>query len=350
MSEEAPEAPPGPAHESVGNQAADIEPSSTDETDSNYYSDTDSDLTSLASEVTNYVYENGRRYHSYRKGKYVLPNDEEEKDRLDLVHHVFTLVLGGKYHVAPLNHPQTILDLGTGTGIWALDMADLYPSAKVIGNDLSPIQPQFVAPNTQFVIEDFEEEWVYDENYFDYIHGRTLAGSVRDWPELFAKAYKHLKPGGYLEMQEAPIWCWSDDDSLKPDSPLIQFLTILEQESSKAGRSLNIVDKLKPWMIDAGFRDVQVQVYKCPWGPWPKDPHLKEIGRYQYINAIESVDAYGLALLTRSVGYTEEQAKIFLAIVKNQLRSKSLHAYNLIYFVTGRKPTEEELRGSSSSS
>lgn len=39
-------------------------------------------------------------------------------------------------------------------------------------------------------------------------------------------------------------------------------LTILEQESSKAGRSLNIVDKLKPWMIDAGFRDVQVQVYK----------------------------------------------------------------------------------------
>jgi len=46
----------------------------------------------------------------------------------------------------------------------------------VIGNDLSPIQPQFVAPNTQFVIEDFEEEWVYDENYFDYIHGRTLAG------------------------------------------------------------------------------------------------------------------------------------------------------------------------------
>lgn len=133
-------------------------------------------------------------------------------------------------------------------------------------------------------------------------------------------------------------------------------LTILEQESSKAGRSLNIVDKLKPWMIDAGFRDVQVQVYKvrllqslffsvgrrlssigpiltsqqCPWGPWPKDPHLKEIGRYQYINAIESVDAYGLALLTRSVGYTEEQAKIFLAIVKNQLRSKSLHAYNLM--------------------
>lgn len=38
-----------------------------DSTDSasDYYSDADSDLTSLASSVTNYVYENGRRYHAF---------------------------------------------------------------------------------------------------------------------------------------------------------------------------------------------------------------------------------------------------------------------------------------------
>lgn len=46
----------------------------------------------------------------------------------------------------------------------------------MIGNDLSPIQPAFVAPNAQFVIEDFEEDWEYPENKFDMIHGRTLAG------------------------------------------------------------------------------------------------------------------------------------------------------------------------------
>lgn len=52
----------------------------------------------------------------------------------------------------------------------------MYPSAKVIGNDLSPIQPDFTAPNTEFVIEDFEDEWGYQDNYFDFIHGRTLSG------------------------------------------------------------------------------------------------------------------------------------------------------------------------------
>lgn len=39
---------------------------STDTASEGYYSDADSDLTSLASSVTNYVYENGRRYHAYR--------------------------------------------------------------------------------------------------------------------------------------------------------------------------------------------------------------------------------------------------------------------------------------------
>ncbi|QKX54523.1 uncharacterized protein TRUGW13939_01610 [Talaromyces rugulosus] len=326
---------PLPDHASPAAPSAQLVPTiepATDESDDNYWSESASDLTSLASSVTNYVYENGRTYHSYREGKYVA--DRAISDlRLS-----FTLVLRGQYHLAPLDEPQNILDLGTGTGIWAIDVADTYPSARVIGNDLSPIQPRFVAPNAEFVIEDFEEEWLYSKNKFDFIHGRTLSGAVKDWPELFKKAHRHIKPGGWFEVQEAPIWCWSDDDSLKHDSPLLQFLAILEQASSIDGRSLNVCEQLKPWMIEAGFEDVHVKVHKIPWGPWAKDPRLKEIGRYQYVNAIQSVDSYGLALMTRLMGYTEDQAKIFLAIVKNQLRSKSLHAYNLIYFVYGRKP------------
>jgi hypothetical protein len=35
---------------------------------------------------------------------------------------------------------ETVLDIGTGTGAWAIDFADEYPKAEVIGTDLSPIQ------------------------------------------------------------------------------------------------------------------------------------------------------------------------------------------------------------------
>lgn len=66
-------------------------------------------------------------------------------------------MLGGNLLIAPVSpSPQRVLDFGTGTGIWALDFADEYPGAKVIGTDLSPIQPLWVAPNSEFVVDDVE--------------------------------------------------------------------------------------------------------------------------------------------------------------------------------------------------
>lgn len=37
---------------------------------------------------------------------------------------------------APVKSPQKVLDLGTGTGIWAIDYAHEHPEAEVIGLDL----------------------------------------------------------------------------------------------------------------------------------------------------------------------------------------------------------------------
>lgn len=45
-------------------------------------------------------------------------------------------LLEGGLHKAPLRNPKQILDVGTGTGIWAIDMADQHPNAKVTGIDL----------------------------------------------------------------------------------------------------------------------------------------------------------------------------------------------------------------------
>lgn len=78
-------------------------------------------------------YENGRRYHTYREGAYMLPEDEREQDRLDLVQHWFSLVLKGELTRAPIQSPHRVLDIGTGTGLWALDFADTHPDSQVVG-------------------------------------------------------------------------------------------------------------------------------------------------------------------------------------------------------------------------
>ncbi|KAL1965535.1 hypothetical protein VTN77DRAFT_5618 [Rasamsonia byssochlamydoides] len=163
-------------------------------------------------------------------------------------------MLDGKLFAAPIKQPpQTILDLGTGTGIWAIDMADKFPSAHVIGNDLSAIQPSWIPPNLEFIIEDFEQEWTYDENYFDFIHTRTIMGCVQDWGWLVRQAYKCLKPNGYLELQEAPVWAWSDDGTLKEDSLWMQYQKNLRKQLKRLEERLTLPLELQAWMAEAGF-------------------------------------------------------------------------------------------------
>ena len=114
-----------------------------DHVDEAYVTDDESTFTaSVTSSIRAYRHENGRRYHAYKDGSYMVPNDELENDRLDFQHAMFQRTLDGKLHVAPIPQDvQNVLDVGTGTGIWAIDFADEYPSARVIGTDLSPIQP-----------------------------------------------------------------------------------------------------------------------------------------------------------------------------------------------------------------
>lgn len=106
----------------------------------------------------------GRLYPSYGKHEYGMPIDEKELDRNDLQHHKYHLLLKERLFVAPIPEDQLntgnsrILDLGTGTGIWAMDMADKYPSAEILGVDIGATQPSYVPPNCTFEIEDVEED------------------------------------------------------------------------------------------------------------------------------------------------------------------------------------------------
>lgn len=73
-----------PEHNVFANDPTPLE--ADDDTTSDYYESTNfSSTQSVTDSIREHVYENGRRYHRKSQGKYYLPSDESEQDRLDLV-------------------------------------------------------------------------------------------------------------------------------------------------------------------------------------------------------------------------------------------------------------------------
>ncbi|CUS13388.1 unnamed protein product [Tuber aestivum] len=294
---------------------------------------------SLASTVSDYQYENGRRYNGYRRGNYVFPNDQQEIERLHLQHHMISVLFSGRLHWAPIDpNPQRILDIGTGTGSWAVDIADMYPSAHVIGTDLSPIQSHWVPPNLVYEIDDAESEWTYKRDSFDLVHTRFLTGAFADWPKFTERSFRALKPGGWIECQEIESRILSDDGTLPPDSALAKWSQLLIEAAETYGRSVMAAAKLADWMEDAGYVNVTNRCFKIPNNAWPKNPKMKEVGMYQMVNFLDGLQALTMALFTRALRWTAAEVESFLVEVRKDIKNKHIHSYTNFYVAYGQKP------------
>lgn len=146
---------------------------------------------SVRSSVYDYKFENGRRYHSFKEGVYFAPNDEPEQERMDIQARAMWLASGQKLHHAPLKSPQRIIDFGTGTGLWAVEVGEAYPGAEVLGIDLSPIQPSWVPPNVKFEIDDLEDDWTWPSDHFDLVHTKLMiSGCIADLRKFLTQTFR----------------------------------------------------------------------------------------------------------------------------------------------------------------
>ncbi|KAF6833022.1 methyltransferase domain-containing protein [Colletotrichum plurivorum] len=273
---------------------------------------------SVTASILDYRQENGRTYHAYKDGKYVIPNDEIESDRLDLQHNLFLLTFDGRLGSAPPNDPGArvgrVLDVGTGTGIWATDFGDEHPEAEVLGFDLSATFPEFMPPNVKFEIDDLEEPWTYSRP-FDYIHSRMMNGN------------SHLTPGGYAEFTEATIIPQSDDGTLPPDSMIVKTATLVVEAGKAVGRKVVEMPQVRDALLRAGFVDVRVSQHKWPINTWPRDHKYKEIGMWAHENVVSGWEGLCMATLTRIYGWGREEVMVAVALCRRELVDRSIHAY-----------------------
>ncbi|KAK3310859.1 S-adenosyl-L-methionine-dependent methyltransferase [Chaetomium strumarium] len=308
-------------------------------TDDGYGTDTNTTAsTSLAESVRDYIYENGRRYHRFREGRYSFPNDDVEQQREDMKHSMVKLLCGQLYFAPIGEQPHEILDIGTGTGIWAIEMGDLFPNANILGVDLSPIQPEWVPPNVRFMVDDID--WLHPRNYFDYVHSRHTVMAIKDWPKLIRRALEHLRPGGWFELQEVYHFPISANKTMAPDHPVAQYWSLINEGLSNLGVTFHAVanGRLADMMRDCGFVNVTERVLHIPIGTWPKNKVLKTVGLYWRTILIDGIQAIALGPMTRGCGWTREQVELFLVDVRKAYFDNSVLAYMPLHIIYGQKP------------
>ena len=214
-----------------------------------------------------------------------------------------------------------MLDLGTGTGCWAVEFAERFPDAEVIGNDLSPIQPAWVWPNLRFEVDDVELEWAYPDGHFDFIHVRCMSGCVDDWEKLLREAYRCLAPGGWVEFQDysGGMNC---EGATPESSALLMWFNTYQEGSRVAGRDACVASEMKGWFEEVGFEGVVEKSEKWPVGnPGPgAGRREREVGKWTAPALAESLEAFSLGLLTRVMGWERDDVEELVENARAELR------------------------------
>ncbi|KAM7212793.1 S-adenosyl-L-methionine-dependent methyltransferase [Rhypophila decipiens] len=188
-------------------------------------------------------------------GHAISPDIVEATERLDEQHIFTTKTLGFLIHpniissLSSLDRPGDdtpdlkVADIGTGTGIWLLDVAKTYPSLcdQLVGFDVTCScfpSPGELPSNITFKIQDMHQPFPESEiGTYDIVAVRFVSSATSrvEW-ELTAKNLMTLlKPGGWLQ------WIDSCNFSLYCSVP---------GTSRKAGQE--IWDGLEPYRLKGG--------------------------------------------------------------------------------------------------
>lgn len=199
---------------------------------------------------------------------YVLPKDMGEVNRLDFQHYMMRSALHGNY-AAPISAPESILDVGCGTGRWAIEMAQLFPAARVVGVDVAAPSMETTTSHEQlplnyvFQAGNILEGLAFPAASFAFVHQRYMIGAIpaERWPGAVSELMRLTRPGGWVELVEAGTSRGGGSALAAVDKWVAAVL---------ARRNLNIHlgARLGDFLQSAGLQDITVREVPLPLGQY----------------------------------------------------------------------------------
>lgn len=98
--------------------------------------------------------------------------------------------LHGRNVLVPISHtkkPVGILDVGTGSGRWPIEVATEFENATVAAMDLYPVEPRYEIPqNCEFIVGGLTQRLGFHDASLDLVHSRYFPSApLNSGPENY---------------------------------------------------------------------------------------------------------------------------------------------------------------------
>ncbi|SPQ23682.1 d8484310-72a4-40f8-8227-25c48514d0b9 [Thermothielavioides terrestris] len=263
------------------------------------------------------VVHGNREFQRYalENGIYFAPVDDDEIDRLQYMHGVFNMMFDNRLIFPPIPRPRRILDCGSGSGAWAMEVAEQYPECEVIGIDIYPYPlPEDFPPNLDIQVDDLNSPSTFPSNYFDLVHSRMMAGGIHAhrWMNYLGDILRILRPGGWCQMVEIYFNAQSDNGTLTSNHAL-QVWSQSYMQSIQPAKDPRAPLRLQNWMIQAGFVEVESRLLTLPLSGWSTDPRDNAIGAANRANVHRMLSSLAVFPFSHALGMTNADIQLLVA-------------------------------------
>ncbi|KZT58129.1 S-adenosyl-L-methionine-dependent methyltransferase [Calocera cornea HHB12733] len=288
---------------------------------------------------------------------YALPADEEEHARLDTQHVMLQAALGGYLYPDPKRveaalaptreRKRQILDVGSGAGVWTIQMAHQYPDAEVIGVDLVlPAGDRPVPDNCRFEADDVTLGMSHYHSVFDFVHCRAISHGVPDMEAFIDDIADTLRPGGVLCLVDGMMQLFREDKSLM-DASESSFQKVLFHSYNALKSRGSGVDTclLLPRMLEktSKLKNLGYRQYFIPIGTWyDGDGTFEDRRRWHEMGELLRHDCHGFADALRplllSDGFKQEWVDEWIAEAHKELNEDRIRGWAVwVYFWADRE-------------
>ncbi|KAF8521364.1 S-adenosyl-L-methionine-dependent methyltransferase [Gautieria morchelliformis] len=239
----------------------------------------------------------GRSFHKTDE-LYPLPSDAPEWERLDNMHKGYNDFLGNKLSFKQIETPpKRILEIGSGSGAWAIQAAQTYPDAEVLAIDISPLPPRPLPQNVKFRNVNVTQPLPFEPETFDIVHARAILIHLPDFRKILGRFIELVTPGGWLLVEDIEH---NIQGNIGPG--IKKFYEIYHSYMKPRGVDHMVGPLLEPTLKESGkFSEVHVQKVSASFWRNDGDQARDRLGKmmfdtyfYAYVALDPKLIAYGL--------------------------------------------------------